>query len=333
MISSRGIIFFQENPPTVKIEIAEHECYIITGFNSKTYLRRKAKMFPVPVTYLFDFEYTDSKTRPYVMHEFAVCGAKYLVLTDTLISMILQDRNLQDQLLQEMAAEGLSFMDAHAPFGPKIDLNCPVEALRPQAMLRQKLALQIAAEMGMKTITVHVGNEHRYPDHPLEQQYDCIKRSLSELLPFAETLGITICIENIWCQLNTPERLLGIKQEFPTDALGFCYDAGHANLMAKGKDYPESAPYKIWGNVPPQFDDRILEKMLPHVVNCHLHDNNGITDQHYNPGRGNIDWPHIIGLLKTAPRLQVIQSEVIPVRTHDSIHDVCAKFKELGELG
>ena len=289
-------------------------------------------MFQVPVTYLFDFEYTDAKTRPYVMHEFAVCGAKHLVLTDTLIKQILQDRNLQDQLLREMADEGLSFLDAHAPFGPKIDLNCPVETLRPQAMLRQKLALQITSDMGVKTITVHVGSDHHYPDHPLDQQFDCIRRSLSELLPFAETLGITICIENIWGRINTPERLLALKKEFPTDALGFCYDAGHANLMAKGKDNPDSAPYKTWGDVPPQFDDRILEKMLPNVVNCHLHDNNGITDQHYNIGRGNIDWQHIIRLLKTAPRLQVIQSEVIPVRTHDAIHDICEKFKELGEI-
>ena len=199
-------------------------------------------------------------------------------------------------------------------------------------MLRQKLALQIAAEMGVKTITVHVGNEPRHPDHPVERQFDFIKRSLDELLPFAESLGIIICIENIWYQLSTPERLLAVKKEFPTDALGFCYDSGHANLMDKGRNNPDSNPFKAWGNVPPQFDDHILEKMMPHVVNCHLHDNNGIVDQHVNIGRGNIDWPHIVGLLKKAPRLQVIQSEVIPVRTHDSIHDICAKFKELGEL-
>ena len=129
-------------------------------------------MFRVPVTYLFDFEYTDDKTRPYVMHEFAACGAKHLVLSDTLISKILQVRGLQEILLKEMEDEGLSFMDAHAPFGPKLDLNCPVESFRPQAMLRQKLALQIAADMGIKTITVHIGSEARYPDHPLELQFD-----------------------------------------------------------------------------------------------------------------------------------------------------------------
>jgi sugar phosphate isomerase/epimerase len=289
-------------------------------------------MFSVPVTFLFDFGLTDDRTRPYVMHEFAANGAKHLVLSSSLISNVMKDYPLQKTLLQEMEAEGLTFADAHAPFGPMRDLICPVAEARPQMLLRLKLTLQIAAEMGVKTITVHTGNETHYPDYDLEVMYDYMKRSLEELLPFAEQLGITVCIENIWYRINTPERLLGIKKEFPTDALGFCYDSGHANLLDKGRNLPDSPMYQIWKDVPPQFDDRILDKMLPHVVNCHLHGNNGLSDQHFNPGRGIIDWKHTIGLLKQAPRLQVIQSEVIPVRAHDSIRDICAKFKELGEL-
>ena len=289
-------------------------------------------MFSVPVSFLFDFGQTNAQTRPYVMHEFAANGAKHLVLCNTLIGEVMKDYTLQKTLLDEMAAEGLTFADAHASFGPMRDLICPVEEARPQMLLRQKLTLQILADMGVTTITIHTGNETHYPGYDLEVMYDCMKRSLDELLPAAEKLGIVICIENIWYQINTPERLLGIKKEFPSDALGFCYDSGHANLMDKGRNFPDSNPFKYWKDVPPQFDDRILEKMLPHVVNCHLHDNNGIVDQHFNPGRGTVDWKHTIGLLKQAPRLQVIQSEVIPIRVHDSIRDICEKFRELGEL-
>ena len=289
-------------------------------------------MFPVPVSFTFGFKPVSDELRPMILHEFSANGAKYLMLTGTDISRIMENRDCAARFRRELADEGLSYCDAHAAFGPMLDLACPVAEARPEMIMRHKLTLLITASMGVKTITIHTGNEPRHPDYPLEVQFDCLKRSLDELLPFAESLGITICIENIWYQLNTPERLLAVKQEFPTDALGFCYDAGHANLMDKGRNFPESAPYRVWGQVPPHFDDRILEKMLPHVVNCHLHDNNGITDQHFNPGRGTVNWKHIIPLLKKAPRLQVIQSEVIPVRTHDSIHDVCAKFAELAEL-
>ncbi len=268
-------------------------------------------MSSVPVTFLHEFDSINDRIRPLIMREFAANGAKYLVLTDTLIKQILGKVSLERQLMKEMDAEGLSFMDAHAPFGPYLDLNCPIPEARPEMLLRHKLTLQICASMGVKTITIHTGNDVAYPEYPLEEQFDAIKRSLDELLPIAESLGITICIENIWFKINTPERLLAIKECFPTDALGFCYDAGHANLMDKGRNFPDSNPFKAWGGDTPSWDNTILEKMLPHVVNCHLHDNDGIRDLHHNIGRGTINWPHIVGLLKQAPRLKVVQSEVL----------------------
>ena len=281
-----------------------------------------------PVTFLHEFDTLNDRIRPLVMREFAANGAKYLVLTDTLIKQILGKVSLERQLMREMAAEGLEFMDAHAPFGPYLDLNCPIPEARPEMLFRHKLTLQIIASMGVKTITIHTGNDVAYPDYPLEVQFDAIKRSLDELLPVAESLGITICIENIWFQINTPERLLAIKECFPTDALGFCYDAGHANLMDKGRNFPESNPFKAWRGVTPTWDNAILEKMLPHVVNCHLHDNNGIADQHLNIGCGTVDWQHIISLLKKAPRLQVVQSEVL-MGQPCAVRELCNTFQQL----
>ena len=286
-------------------------------------------MSAFPITYLHEFEYFDDRTRAYIFQEFAANGAKHIVLSDTLIRQVLHNRKQKQLMLDELSALGMSFKDAHAPFGPFLDLCCPVEEARPEMITRQKLTLQLIASMGVDTITIHTGNETAYPDYPLEVQFEAIKRSLDELLPLAEELGITICIENIWFRINTPERLLAIKECFPTDALGFCYDAGHANLMDKGRNFPESNPYKAWGDVTPTWDDKILEKMLPHVVNCHLHDNDGISDKHRNIGNGTIDWNHIVPLLKSAPRLKVIQSEVIPIKAGASIKSICEKFNEL----
>ena len=58
------------------------------------------------------------------------------------------------------------------------------------------------------------------------------------------------------------------------------------------------------------WNDHILEDLLDGVVNCHLHDNNAVTDQHLPPGQGCVDWKNIASLLKRAPRLKCIQSEV-----------------------
>lgn len=285
-----------------------------------------------PVTFLFDFDTLDDKTRAYIMNEFAANGAKHLVLSDTLLRKIVGNLKFKDMMMEEMKAAGLTFMDSHAIFGKYLDLNCPIPEARPEMLLRHKLQLQIIHSMGVNTITIHIGNENAYPEYTLEQQTDAIKSSLDELLPMAEDLGITICIENIWSRINTPDNLWNIKNAFPTDALGFCYDAGHAHLMDKGRFNPDSNPHHSWVGMEPQWDDKILEKMLPHVVNCHIHDNNGVTDQHLNIGSGNIDWNHISTLLKQAPRLQVIQSEVIPMRANAAIKDICNNFRQYFDI-
>jgi sugar phosphate isomerase/epimerase len=193
------------------------------------------------------------------------------------------------------------------------------------------LALEIIADFGVDSITCHVGNTPaQFAEYSLEHLHECILRSLDELLPVAERLGITIAIENIWFATNTPEKLLDIAEHFQSDNLGFCYDSGHANLMTKPSDIENSHPKQAWerfGPVP--YDSQILEKMLPHITTCHLHDNNGAHDQHLLPGLGTIDWDHVIGLLRTAPRLKCFQNEVIPVRTGASIADVCRVFSEL----
>ena len=42
-------------------------------------------MFSVPLTYTFDFKCANDIMRPDIMHEFAVNGAKHLVMNDMLL--------------------------------------------------------------------------------------------------------------------------------------------------------------------------------------------------------------------------------------------------------
>ena len=109
--------------------------------------------------------------------------------------------------------------------------------------------------------------------------------------------------------------LLYLKDKFPTDYLGFCFDAGHANIMAtkNANTLEPSRAIDAYNqiNQPVPWDDEILDKMLFNIVNCHLHDNYGLQDQHQLPGHGNIDWKNVLTKLSKAPRLQVIQNEAI----------------------
>ncbi|MBR2633678.1 MAG: sugar phosphate isomerase/epimerase [Lentisphaeria bacterium] len=279
-------------------------------------------MKDVPVTYLFvgDDENALRSTLP----EFAANGVKNVVLSDLLISAIMKKYSFADTIRKYLDLTGVKFVDSHAPFGPYIDMNVPEPSRRREMILRQKLALNIAASFGVDTMTIHVGNDVRFPEVPPERQTELVCEALSELLPEAEKCGITICIENIWFRINTPDMLLKIKSHFPTPNLGFCYDAGHANLMTNGRAFADGAASKAWGmfGETPDWDDPILEKMLPHIVNCHLHDNDGFEDSHRLCGKGNVDWKKVASLLKTAPRLKNIQCESISTKHAFSVKEM-----------
>ena len=149
----------------------------------------------------------------------------------------------------------------------------------------------------------------------MARHLDAARRSLEELLPVAEQLGVVICLENIFQPCNTVDDVLTLIGEFPSPWLGACFDVGHAHLMEHGMHVPDCIVPSHWEGVcEVPWEHDVLDRMLPHIVNCHLHDNNADLDTHTIPGLGSIKWPEVIAKLRTAPRLKNMQSEVIPLR-------------------
>lgn len=275
----------------------------------------------------------DETARRVILNEYAANGAENIVLSDDFIRAIKLDPAQAAVYLAEMADAGLKFADAHAPFGAAIDMNNADES--GVLALNHTLHLHIAAQMGVKSITIHTGNDSNVPGVSTDTQLDRISFMLDKLLPEAEKLDVAIAIENIWVPVNTPENLWKIKNRFSTPYLGFCCDVGHANIMSysNGRVHGQSAAARsYWAKInagEPAWDDQILEKMLPELITCHLHDNYGDIDSHNLPGKGNIDWQKTVKLIKQAPRLKTIQSEVLPSESLTSVKELVSKFKEL----
>ena len=110
--------------------------------------------------------------------------------------------------------------------------------------------------------------------------------------------------------------------------MGVCYDAGHANIMTGvGKDpslYGQEMLPPCGGEI--VFEDHALEKLAPHIVTCHLHDNNGYSDQHDLPGTGTICWETLIGRLSECPRILSMQCEVSVLSRRIPIRRLCTTF-------
>ncbi|MBE6392066.1 MAG: sugar phosphate isomerase/epimerase [Lentisphaerae bacterium] len=291
-------------------------------------------MFNVPVTYVLAGEFGSDEVRRSSMEAFAAAGAKHLVLSNHFISEIMRDHKYAAQINAEMAECGLTFMDAHSPFGGVLDLNCPDPCFRQQMLARHKLAINICAFMEVKTITIHPGSDRFFPEIPLEKHLDLMRDAIDTLLPEAEKCGVIVCIENSMSRAACPRRVTELKAEYDSPYLGLCYDSGHAHQLDAARNLADSVIHQYWRTVgvnEPEWDDQALERMLPEIVNCHLHDNDASIDGHRLPGNGTINWQKVIPLLKSAPKLQVIQCEVIQ-RPGETIAETCQKFAELGEI-
>ena len=97
-------------------------------------------------------------------------------------------------------------------------------------------------------------------------------------------------------------------------AVGVCYDTGHANIMTmhpgKRPDRYRAYMYNSWYETGILPENDAFEKLSPHIVTTHIHDNDGYGDLHAMPGDGNIDWEDLLPKLKNCPRMLEMQTEV-----------------------
>ena len=163
-----------------------------------------------------------------------------------------------------------------------------------------KNTISLAAELEIKTVTIHTARTRftaantpdgiEYPAPDLPGARERILRQIYEILPFAEQHRVCIAVENLFLPSGTAKFITSIITSYNSPYLGFCYDSGHALLMESlpGKNFADIPEWiRIgWENNTVTPQECQLDLMLDHVVTCHLHDNNALSDQHLLPGSG-----------------------------------------------
>lgn len=216
------------------------------------------------------------------INTFAILGFDYLELTmdhpEAHYSLI--SENCRD-IVKALGGHGMSIV-CHLPtFVSPADLT---DSIRRASATEMKRSLSVAADLGAEKVVLHppmIGGMGVYvPEKAREYAYDF----LSEMVSQAETLGITICLENMMPRNGfgvEPGELEAIFETFPS--LKFTLDTGHANLDGKGANRLQELVRR--------FGDRI-----GHV---HLSDNRGLYDEHLSLGAGNIDFKRLAKGLKS----------------------------------
>ncbi len=180
---------------------------------------------------------------------------------------------------------GLMISSFHLPYGEREDIAALAEADRKEAVATAKHWLSCAAQLGARVAILHPTT--RRLDMRIEGEKGflrALERSLGELLPLAEQLGVVIALENLppanGGRLGTsPEHFTLFLEKFRHPFLGFCLDTGHALLA--GHDRAEA----------------FYDAMKPALQAFHLTDNAGDRDSHLAPGRGLVRWTAVRRLL------------------------------------
>lgn len=169
----------------------------------------------------------------------------------------------------------------HAPY---IDLSItsPDSYIRDYSYGLFAFALDRAIDWGANRVIVHSGYNpliafKKYRD-------DFAANFVTAIAPFVERAavsGLTICVENIFEE--NPDIVAGIVDEAGTPDVKVCLDIGHAHIFT-------SIGLNDWV--------KILGERIGYV---HLHDNDGVFDDHLLPGEGSAD---IEGVLKELARLE-----------------------------
>ncbi|WP_375258411.1 sugar phosphate isomerase/epimerase family protein, partial [Citreimonas sp.] len=159
--------------------------------------------------------------------------------------------------------------------------------LRPLITARFLKALEAADRIGARQMVLHSPYTPWYRNNLLaspgyaEDKLARIQEILLPVVRAAETLGVTLVIENI--QDVDPATRRGMVDSFGSDAIALSIDTGHAHLARRMSGAP-----------PVDYFVRDAGDRLAHV---HLQDVDGHADRHWPPGEGEIEWPAVFRAL------------------------------------
>ena len=188
-------------------------------------------------------------------------------------------------------------ISVHAVF---YDLNMAafLKGIREESVRYINKSIDFCHELGGEVVTVHPG-KFTYEIEPgatpdtdplMKIQWDHNIESLKRINAYAESKGITLCLENLgWNDVaQSFEDMLRIRDEV-SETLQFTLDLGHARI-------------KFEGGVEEGF--RVLGDNIRHI---HLSDNYGEEDDHLPIGEGDTDFSNIFHLLNDFPHIITLE--------------------------
>lgn len=191
-------------------------------------------------------------------------------------SLDMIDSGMLRSFSADIFSSGLS-CTIHAPF---MDLNPgSVDGfVRESTKRRLEQTIDAAAILKPRVVVFHPGYSRLTYGSAVDAWVGNSVDFWSEMIPRLKDTGCKGALENIFEE--EPSTLLRVIEGVGDSFLGHCFDSGHFNMFSTVS--PQS-----W------FAD-----IGSYIVESHLHDNFGSSDDHLPVGEGEIDFKLVTGLLE-----------------------------------
>ncbi len=163
-----------------------------------------------------------------------------------------------------------------------------------EALKFLKKEILLARKIGAKQITIHGGELTNGSTIAKNFEFIIEIENLKEIIKLGRKYRIKIGLENSFTLgklCRTPEDLLKVVNS--VKGLGITFDIGHANLI----------------NLNPI---KYFKKVKDFVIDIHIHDNDGKSDQHRLIGEGNINFKKFLKECKNSDYYGPFIFEVFP---------------------
>ena len=220
-------------------------------------------------------------------------------------------------VLDQIEREDLEQLAASMEWNPALTLHAPFMDMNPGAVdpmirsvtqMRFRQVLNVAAILKPRATVFHAAYDRwRYSGRKDVWLNNSIE-TWQTVMDAASNIGMRVAVENVFDE--DPEALRMLIEKIGRPGFGFCFDTGHFNIFS-------AVPMEQW-----------FEVLGRHLVEVHLHDNDGTADAHWALGRGNVDFEKFFRLMrKHAP------APVYTIEAHekDAIETSLVHVKQLLE--
>jgi sugar phosphate isomerase/epimerase len=217
-----------------------------------------------------------------------------------------EDDKKVELLAEKLERFGIKAYSMHMP-SRKVDISQEEEWNRVWSIREIEKAGLALSKLGGEILVVHPGGKIKGDrDKRVEKSLE----SLEELLDFCEECDLKLAVENtLPGKVGTKiEELLSIMSKFNSSRMGICLDTGHINI--------EGNPFEA------------IKKAGSKLIHLHIQDNLGENDDHFLPGKGNINWEELIDLLKQIKYEGIFMFETLR-REGESLEELLIQTKDI----